>query len=54
MNQSRLRCIDPTLLGVNVNVCDPRTTLIGSILQLRIGSIKVGNMLESIGINGDG
>ena len=44
-----------THLNIGVYRCvNPRTALIGSIFQLRIGSIKVGDMLESIGINDDG
>ena len=44
-----------THLGMGVYRCmNPRTTLIGSVFQLRIGSIIVGYVLESIGINDDG
>ena len=44
-----------THLGMGVYRCmNPRTALIGGIFQLRIGSIIVGYMLESIGINDDG
>ena len=44
-----------THLGIGVYRCmNPRTALIGSIFQLVIGGIIVGDMLESIGVNDDG